>query len=479
MSVVADALKRRTVLVCVAKTERGVPMKAVLDKIGVRTILCSSIYEANRLITQEMPHLIVCDALLSDGHAGMIFDRVKQIKMFENLPFIACILKKTPQELEPLKGRKFSGFIMGAFDAKTFVLKVREIFSKMTDVSPYFFDASRACTDNKLSLSLPATAVGRKDDNVVFRSDVELASEASMVCIPDDKAKGPILLKMPSSLSHESKFYNIFPMSRIKGQGLNWIHNLPKVDMGESVSSATGRKVLFFDPNSERSEQYKEVLGGYDIELITVNNLSTAAAIFHRSPEDFSSIFLYEVVSDSSGISWKKAYEESSKANRPPVIIGTTSNGVKSTTDLRYIRKPFGLGVLVETLEASFVNAGELGQSETAGALQVLPVQYQTPGKLLGFDETGGVIELKFPLPVGSRVQVKHPIIDRVLPGETSLRISAVAAPVGSVDIWQIRFECVDAGTSKHKYWEKMSTLLHSIETELKKSNSEALESAA
>ncbi len=95
MVLVADALKRRTVLVCVAKSERGLPMKAVLEKVGLKAVLSSSVYETIQLLSQEMPHLIICDSILSDGHAGHIFDRVKQNRMFADIPILACILKKT------------------------------------------------------------------------------------------------------------------------------------------------------------------------------------------------------------------------------------------------------------------------------------------------------------------------------------------------------------------------------------------------
>ncbi len=362
---------------------------------------------------------------------------------------------------------------MGNFDPKLFITKVRETFASMPQVSPYFYEADRLSQDNKISLNLSATALGRKEDNVVFRSEVELASSASMVCVPEDKTKGPVLLKMPSSLNQDNKFYNLFPISRLKGQGLQWINALPPIQVGES--GKTKRKVLFYDPNSVRAEQYKEVLSGYDIELVTTSNLSSAAALFQRSSDEFSCVFLYELVSDAGGIAWKKAYDESGKTIKVPVIIGTTSNGAKSTTEIRYIRKPFGLGVLVETLEASFVRASELEQTENAGGMQNMPVFYQAPGKLIGFDETGGVIELKFPMPVGTKVEVKHPLITRVLPGVHSLRISAIASLEGSSETWQVRFESLEAGLSKQKYWEKTSALLSQLESETKPSNSSAV----
>ena len=63
----ASGITKHTVVVLSEKRERGKKVEAILTKTGFKVISTFSLYEALRYISQEMPHLIVTESLLSDG----------------------------------------------------------------------------------------------------------------------------------------------------------------------------------------------------------------------------------------------------------------------------------------------------------------------------------------------------------------------------------------------------------------------------
>ena len=76
----------------------------------VDTVL--SLYDALKVVSQEMPHLVISDSILTDGTAGTLYDRMSQHPMLKNTPIMVLVAKKTREQLTPLTGRKFAGFLL-------------------------------------------------------------------------------------------------------------------------------------------------------------------------------------------------------------------------------------------------------------------------------------------------------------------------------------------------------------------------------
>ncbi len=267
------------------------------------------------------------------------------------------------------------------------------------------------------------------------------------------------------------EIFNFFPVSRIVGKGRAWLEKLPILNMdsvgttapsGTSVNTGPPRKIIFYDPNETRFTGFKEILGGYDIELIYAKSLNVAASLIARDADGFGGIYIHEMLNDSSSAEWKNTYGKIPSSSRPPVICGTTAAGAKSTDSLRYIKRPFGMGILVEMMESTFTRASKVAAvagSGSAISITGTPVSLQAPAKIVGLDETGGVLQMKFPVAKGSRVEIVHPEIVSLIGMQTVVITPVVSLP-NQPDVVQARFESIAPGMSKAKYWVKISKIL-------------------
>lgn len=449
----AKGLTPHTILILVDKPEKIVTMGALFNKMNFKVVTAVSLYEALKQIDQEMPHLIICDAITADGTAGNLYDRMQQQPMFKDIPVLVLVASKTREQLGPLKGRKFAGFMLGKFDGKALTAKVKEILEGHGDISPFFVTADQCHLAENCTLAINAKVIGRVGDQMVCQSDSEVDSEAALLVQPMDKAKGPALLKMGSNVHRSGGIYNLFPMNVVRGSGKTWISSLPEINLDHMETQTDGRRVMFYDPKPGRFEQYKKVLAGYEIELIYAGNLQSAAAMIIRETDGtLGCVYLDELPANSSGIAIKEAITKMNEKARPPVIAGTTSLYAKSTKEIRFLKKPFGLGMLVETMDQAIKSKTNFADGASAN----IEVQYQTPAKLLGLDETGGIVQLKFPVVSGSKLFLQHPVLSEMWGGQAEVRIISVSRLENS-NVWQAKFENLSAQGNKSRYWERLS----------------------
>ena len=83
--------------------------------------------------------------------------------------------------------------------------------------------------------------------------------------------------------------------------------------------------------------------------------------------------------------------------------------------------------------------------------------------ELIGLDETGGILQVRFPLLKGSRLNIAHAFLQTAWEGRAQVQVVASAPPEAKPDIWHARFEAIDAGMSKVKYWEKLAKHLATL----------------
>ncbi len=450
----AKGLTPHTVLFLVDKREKIVTLGAVFNKMNYKIISAISLYEALKMIDQEMPHLIICDAIIPDGTAGNLYDRMQQQPLFKDIPVLVLVASKTKEQLGPLKGRKFAGFMLGKFDGPSLMAKVKEILEGHGDISPFFVSSEQCQLPEDCTLAINAKVIGRVGDQMICQSESEVDGEATLLCQPLDKAKGPALLKMGSNVHKAGALYNMFPMNAVRGSGRTWIASLPEINLDHMQGDTEGRRVMYYDPRPERFEQFKKVLSGYDFELVYAGNLQSAAAMIVRESDgSLGCVYLDELPSNSAGIAVKEAVAKINERSRPAVIAWTTSLNAKSTKEIRFIKKPFGLGMLVETMDQAIKSKTNFAE----GASVNLEIQYQTPAKLLGLDETGGIVQMKFPLVPGSKLALQHAGLIEMWGGTSEIRIISVMRLEEGSNIWQAKFENLSAQGNKSKYWEKLS----------------------
>lgn len=458
---ISPTITTHTIVVCVEKRERGIGMQAVLANAGYKVVIALSLYDALKFIAQEMPHLVITEALLSDGTAGTLYDRLSQHETLKKTPMMVCVLKRTKDELTPLTGRKFAGFLLGAFDPKSFLSKVSEVMKAHSSVSPYFVATEDMGVAADLTLSIDANIVGRSGEQLVSRSGTEVDPAASMLCVPTSPDLGPAVLRMASNLRDGDEIFNLFPINRIVGAGRKWVLGLPEIKVGAADKKvAKLHKVIFYEPNEARFQGFREIMRGYDIDLIHAKSLSAAAAILKRDADGIESVYLHELMNDASGIEWKNVYGKIQPTKKPPLIVGTTSLNARSTAAVRYIKRPFGMGLFVEMLQASFERGSEVAAvagKNAVNALAGVSVRYQAQASLVGLDETGGILQLRFPLLKGSRLSIGHKFLEQAWEGSTIVSITGSAVQPSRPDVWHARFEAIGAGMSKVKYWDKLS----------------------
>lgn len=464
---ISQVITEHTIVVCVEKKERGVGVQALLSKAGYKVVIALSLYDALKIVAQEMPHLVICEALLTDGNAGTLFDRLQQHEVLKKTPIMVHVLKKTKEELTPLASRKFAGFFLGPLEPKGFLAKAAEIIKALSVVSPYFVASEGAGLPSEVTIAIEANVVGRSNEQLVSRSGTEVDPAAAMLCVPQNTDMGPAVLRMATNLREGDEIFNLFPISRIVGAGRKWVMTLPEIAVGGAAApeaKAKMHKVIFYDPNEQRAEGFREILRGYDVELLCNKSLSAAAALLKRDPDNIAAVYLHELLNDASSADWKNVYGKLPPNKKPPIIIGTSSLSVRSTAAIRYIKRPFGMGLLVEMLQACFEKGGDIAAAaskKSSNAIAGVPVKYQAQANLLGLDETGGIIQVKFPLIRGSRLMIVHPFLQKVWDGNTQVVVGAAAPGIpGATDLWHARFDAVLPGMSKVKYWEKVSKQL-------------------
>ena len=245
-------------------------------------------------------------------------------------------------------------------------------------------------------------------------------------------------------------------MSRIKGKGRKWIIDLPEINFDEVGQDLKDSEILFFDPISSRFEQFKEVLAGYGLNLIYVSSIQAVVSELSRNSSKISCVYLDELPASNGGVMFKETLAKLPNNSRPPVIAGTASQNARSTNDIRYILKPFGLGVLLDMLQGAIKSKRQFKIVSSAN----YEVTYQVPGKLLGLDETGGVVQLKFPMFKDSHINLDNDTLNDIWNGENKVEIAEVAVLDDKPDTWQIKFNSPNALGNKSKYLQSIKEFL-------------------
>lgn len=461
MTLVSKGLISHTVVIVVGKRERGIAMDALLKKMGCNVIIALSLYDALKHIVQEMPHMVVSESELPDGTAASLYDRLEAHPILKKTPIVVNVVKKTREVLQELSRRKFAGFFLGKFDPKMFLRKSLEVLMDPSSPSPYYTSLESIGLEPKFNLSFTGKVVGKTDDNLVITSSMEVDSQASLVCVPEDKEYAPMLVRQGSNLKNEDGIVNLFPLGKISGKGRAWLPKIP--DYNTSASDPERRVILFYDPSEERFRQFSEILSGYDIEAVHAPSLKRASAFLRQRGDQFGAVYLHELMNDSSSIEWKQSYDNIPESSRPPMIIGTNSMNMKDTQFIKYIRRPFGLGLFVETIQSCFERISEINEKAVTAGFAGVGISFQAPAQLIGIDEIGGVLQVKFPVVNGAKFEIKHDLIDSISIEPKPVIVSKSMKVEGTSDLWQIRFCMVEAGGSKTKHYEEVEKYLSSL----------------
>lgn len=459
MAEILKSLIKHSIVVLVNRREKGISLNNFLSRLGFRVYVAVNLYEANQLIEQEMPHLVITEATFSDGDASTLFDKIKNHEILNKTPILVHIPKKSRQELEIVASRAFAGFILGPLEPKTLMGKLGTIVDEQCKVSPFYVETDSHMFNKELTISMEGRIVGKSKDVVISESGFEIDSIASLLCIPKEKKYNPAVFRMPSNLKSDAAIYNLFPINKVVGKGRQWVNGLPEINLRMSDGQdqlMENKVVIYFDSVESRFKQFSKILQGFDIELVYAPTLSRCISLVRQRCEDIGCIYLHELINDKTGIEWKNDYMKIPPEQRPPLIIGTSSLNARSTPDIRFIKRPFGMGVFIENIKSAFIRTRELAQGVKKTGYQGISVQYKTSAKILGLDESGGVMQVSFPVLGGSSLSIDHDFFKEVWGEGSVAHVEGSEKVNGKGSLWQVRFRSVDKGSSKSRYWAKM-----------------------
>ncbi|MBF0441536.1 MAG: hypothetical protein HQK54_06500 [Oligoflexales bacterium] len=470
----SNKMQKQIVITCVSKEERRIFFDEVIKKCNFTSIITCSIYEALRQIEQTMPHLIICDSILPDGTVATIYDKIRPDSILKTIPILVIVVKKTKEHLVPLTGRSFEGILMGEVNGGLLKEKIMEILNARSGLSPHFVPIDKTSLDSNLILSVDALVLGSsEDDKVIYKSNAEIDPGASFVCVPKDKNKDPVLLNRGLNVIKDDGIYNVFPIKRARGKGIKWLFQLPKINISGKRTDEQDdivRKVVFYDPKMERFTKFKEILRGYNIELFHASSLQSVINILQNYGPIIDFVYLDELPSGSGAfVQFKEFIDKFEEKKRLGVIIATTSQHISSDPYFYYIRKPFSLSLLLEMMENAYKNNKEFENALREENIKShLEVFFQTPAKLVGFDEHGSILEVRHPISKSSKLRVDHPFINKIWNDTNEAIVTDVFQPSEASPFWYVRVEKLTGTGSKVVYWERVSKLLSDVIIEKK-----------
>ena len=461
-------MTQHTVVLVVDKRERAISMQTLLTKLGYKVVLAFSLYEAIKSVEQEMPHLVITESLLSDGTAGTLFDRLQRHETLHRTPIVVVVQRKTREELAPLTARQFAGLVLGPVDARSFLAKVEEVMATHSPQSPYFAKTEELGLKPAVKIWINAQVIGHKDGQLVVRSGSEMDPLAKVLCVPLSPDQSPAVLRMATNMREGEEVYNLFPLSRIVGAGCKWALSLPEIKGAGAQTGAAAalHRVVFCEPDAARFARFRAILKGYGMDLIHAASPAAVLDIVRQGGASIDAVYLAELPGAAAGGAWKAAYDKLPEDRCPPLIVGTTGNE-SVLNGVRFIKKPFGLGLFVELLQASFERGAELARVVGKGAttqLAGIPVRYEAAATLIGLDETGGILQVPFPLLTGSRLCIDHEFLTAAWDDDEPVKVTSVASNPDMPDTWLVRFESAKVATSKVKYWEKLTKMLRQMQ---------------
>ena len=461
MKKIASSLTKHLVLIVVEKKPRALLMQNVLERMGHKSNIALSLYDALQSIQQELPHVVISESNFQDGNAAILFDRIKEIPHLQNIPILLYLTTKSKEELKKLVKKKFSGILLAKLDPKTFIEKISASFENFNNLSPYFIDFNEQEIEPEINITIQAKVIGKSNNFIITTSHTELDQTAEFNCSAADSSFEKCILSKASNLKNDDEFYNLFPVNRISGKGRRWLINVPELIPGSEVKE---RNIYYVSEKQENHDEFIPFLKSKRFRTTYFSDIPSAQAEIKKSDPKIDCIFIEEPNSKEKTASWESLYNELIAESKCPLLVSTYAKGKRSSPYIRYIQYPFGLGFFFEALNAGCQKAQELSDAYMQSSYSGIDVQFQTSGKILALDEKGGVIELKFPILPGGEIIIDHEFLQKVWEENNSVTIKSISrSPDRMVNSLQIRFEKSMSGTSLSKSWIKVLQTLKSF----------------
>ncbi|MEZ4742635.1 MAG: hypothetical protein R3B45_09340 [Bdellovibrionota bacterium] len=225
----AKSITTHTIILVVEKMERAIAKQAQLKAQGYNVVLSLSFYDAIKNIEQELPHIIISEAILTDATVGELYDHLQKDPILKRIPIIVSILKKSPSEINAIGKRKFAGFFLGTPEPKALFTKIQQVASSYSGFSPFFIKTEGSFNSENPAILFDAEIYGKQNNFLICKSDIRLELDTIFKCYYHDNKINDLILKNPVSFKSESKYINLFPLNRISGQSRQWVEQLADI----------------------------------------------------------------------------------------------------------------------------------------------------------------------------------------------------------------------------------------------------------
>jgi len=445
---------RRPVVLCFEKKERGIALQALLDQSGCKAFLTETIYEASNFLAQEMPHVIFSEALLSDGGAAQLADKLAKEPLFRAIPLLVMATKKTREELNTLVDKKLAGVLVGAQTTEVLAQKIKDLLTAQTGGSPYFVPGSQLKSAPEAKLTIEINFAGQRGMHYTLASAAAIPPNGLFTATWREHTESHLFFSGGFSQPVGSNALNLFPVRNVFGPGLRYLQNSGN---SESTAGAAQPKILWIDPTGQSMETFGPILNAHGLQAIPSLSLTDALKRLQSAPSEYTTALITNCDQDAD----------------LPRIVKSLQSGHPLLSRLTYVAseiadklgipwrnrlpKPFGIGTLLEAVDANRIFNLEraLGKNSVANSTSGGQLISKLNAQLLGIDETGGVLETNYEMVTGGRCKLACKFFEALFPQEIAIVITDCKS--SGTDNWHVRFDAVPAGTSKSKYWERVA----------------------
>lgn len=455
--------RKALILVVVSKTDKGISLKKLLEKIGYQVHVSHSLYDAIQMTTREMPHLIFTESRLNDGTAADLFTKLAVKKPLSMVPILVQLLQKTKNELEMVASKKFAGIFLEGLKPKPFLDKVQSIFHDFGGFSPFHIKTIDEEVVEHLTISMVSSAIGKVDDLVIFNSDIELDPDACLNCLPnrpDDQRREEVMLSHAFNINYGESFFNLFPLVRARGPGRRWLGQLPSLKGEVNQGIAASQLIYLYCQQDSIFDEYRRILTGYNIELSRLDFEEDVEEKLRHEKKEVMTILVDDCPDQSHLNQWVDKLKSNPLYRDIPIIV--LNNQAIKSAGLNYVslQKPLGMGYFLNYLMSSFLRGKMIRENYERSGFKGVPCLYRGSARLLGLDESGGVLEVGFPMLPGCLIHLEDPFLEEIFSGDGRVQVSSIRKAEHKNHFWLVQFSTVEKGVSKEKHWLKVVNLI-------------------
>lgn len=458
----ADLTPTRIVY-CVARPERQIALARMLGQINVTAAFASSISDAMKTITQELPHFVLCDSEFPDGHACSLYDQLSRHPILKSIPIAVYVLKKTKEEIARVRERPFA---IAYSDEQRPELLQRVLQKLLTlpknvpaGVSPFFQAASNFPDTQTLSASISSYLVGTYQGMTLCLSEGEVATNDEMLGINKKAPEETFAIRGCESFETKEGMTSVIPTHRISGTGRMRLEALPHLNANSFKEDINDTNVYMIGAELNELGELAHLLKLHGVAAAaspvdTLNNDATPELL-----KKALVIYIDSLTPEMTKMRWRADLAKMPRERQPLILVGNESGNRKSSAALRFIRKPFSLNEFLDIIEVARTRKTDVFQvARSVDLSKALVLSFSITGELLGIDEAGALIGFTRMVQKGMRIDVQCPLLEAVWQHPlVALVTRVVPTPQDPNFACQVRIEPLQAsGASKLKLIEKI-----------------------